>query len=111
MSLNNTSKNKMGKEMTYEEIGNVMDLSPQQVHKIEREAFNKIIKRLMLSTHMSIFDTIIVISTHFGIQLEQAYKKLDEENLELLSVYTKENYGRHIKGVQVKKNLMGDYFE
>lgn len=107
----NTSKNKMGKEMTYEEIGTVMDLSPQQVHKIEREAFNKMVKRLMLSTHMSIFDTIIVLSTYMGIQLEQAYKKLDSENLQLLSEYTKENYGRHIKGVEIKKNLLGDYFE
>ena len=105
--------NKMGKSMTYEEIGGVMNLSPQQVHKIEREAFNKMVRRLMNSTKMSIFDTVIALSTHLGIDLEQSYKKLDEENLELLSIYTKEEYGRHIDGVSIKKvsEQLKDYFE
>jgi hypothetical protein len=111
MTNKNSSKNKMGKALTYEEIGQVMDLSPQQVHKIEREAFNKILRRLMNSTHLSIFDTIIVLSTHFGISLEQAYKKLDEENMQTLSEYTKENYGRGIAGVTINRNPLEDLFE
>lgn len=108
--ISNSNKNKMGKCLTYEEIGTVMELSPQQVHKIEREAFNKIVRRLMNVAHLSIFDTLLVVSSQFGIDIEQTYKKLDDENMQLLSEYTKDNYGRNIKGVEIKKNPIGDLF-
>lgn len=111
MSISKNS-NKTGKSMTYEEIGNVMNLSPQQVHKIEREAFNKMVRRLMNSTKLSIFDTIIALSKHLGMELDQAYKKLDQENMEILSEYTKEEFGRKISGVPDRKtDTIKDYFE
>ena len=99
----NISKNKMGKSLTFEEIGTVMELSPQQVHKIEREAFNKMLRGLMVSANLNIFDTLIVLSSYLGIDTDQAYKKLDTENMELLSLHTKEYYGKHIKGVSISK--------
>lgn len=96
----NSNKNKMGKSMTYEEIGEVMDLTPQQVHKSEKEAFNKLVKGLMINANMSIFDSIIAISKYLGIEVEHCYKKLDKENKQTLSAYTFEKYGRRIKGIK-----------
>lgn len=102
MSKSNVSKNKMGKCLTFEEIGGVMDLSPQQVHKIEREAFNKIIKNMMITANLTIFETILSVSSFLGLDPEQAYKKLDSENLTTLSEYTKSQYGKSIKGIKNK---------
>lgn len=111
MSKSNISKNKMGKSLTYEEIGTVMELSPQQVHKIEREAFNKMVRLLMNSTSSSIFDTILALSSYLGLDPEQAFKKLDEENLSTLSLHTKEVYGRTIAGVNIIENPLDTYFK
>ena len=79
-----SSKNKMGKEMTYEEIGVVTGLSPQQVHKIEKDAFNKMVYALMEKQNINIFDSIIAVSSYLGIDVDQSYKKLDKRNKQLL---------------------------
>lgn len=83
--------NPSGKEQTYEQIGHKLKISPQQVHKIEREAFNKIIRRVMEKNNMDIFDSIIYFSKLFGVEVEQCYKKLDKVNLDLLNDYLKDN--------------------
>jgi len=111
MTKSNISKNKMGKCLTYEEIGEMMELSPQQVHKIEREAFNKMIRHLKNSSTLTIFETILAISSYLGIEPEQAFKKLDEENLSQLSIYTKEEYGKPINGVTIIENPLDIYFK
>jgi hypothetical protein len=95
----NIVKNKTGKTSTYEEIGDIMKLSPQQVHKIEKEAFNKLLRGLSAAMKSNLFDTIINLCSYLGMDLEQAYKKLDDENLKILSDYTLHEYGRNIKGI------------
>lgn len=88
------SKNKTGKSLTYEEISKKLNISPQQVHKIEREAFNKLIKRLSEKSGESIFQTIVFLSKYLGIDTDQIYKKLNRENYDSLKAYVEENYER-----------------
>jgi hypothetical protein len=90
------SKLRTGKCLTYEEIGQKLEISPQQVHKIEKEAFNKIIKRLSQYPGTNIFEAIVTVSDMFGIDTDQSYKKLDAENREELCLFVEEHYGRTI---------------
>jgi hypothetical protein len=104
------SKNKTGKELTYEEIGEKLKISPQQVHKIEKEAFNKIIKRFETNSGLNIFDAIIVISQYLGIEPEQCYKKLDKDNHERLCQYIQDEYGHIVKGFTPTPENFKDLF-
>ncbi len=79
-----SKKNPSGKEMTYEEIGNKLNISPQQVHKIEKEAYNKIIANIMAKNKMDVFDAVLYFSILFGAESDQCYKKLNASNKQLL---------------------------
>jgi transcriptional regulator with XRE-family HTH domain len=103
------SKNKTGKCFTYEEIGEKMDLSPQQVHKIEREAFNKMIK--LLSVNNNIFDVVLGLSSYLGLDPDQAYKKLDKQNKDKLSMHIKDHYGMTVEGFTPAASGIEDFFE
>jgi DNA-directed RNA polymerase specialized sigma subunit len=104
------SKNKSGKELTYEEIGAKLKISPQQVHKIEKEAFNKIIKKFESVSGLNIFDAIIVISQYLGIEPEQCYKKLDKDNHDRLCQYIQDEYGHTVKGFIPQQTNFKDLF-
>lgn len=84
--------NPSGKEKTYEQIGKIQNISPQQVHKKEKDAINKIIRRTIELKNYDIIQSITYFCTMFGVEPEQCLKKLDFANKELLSVYMKENY-------------------
>lgn len=78
------------KELTYEEIGKIKNISTQQVHKIEKEAMNKILRRMVEKNKLDIFDSILYFSHLFGLPVEQCYKKLDAYNKDLLKQYFEE---------------------
>lgn len=104
-------KLRTGKSLTYEEIGERMDISPQQVHKIEKEAFNKIIKRFMISSGKNIFDTVLFVCEYLGIDPDQCFKKLDKENYETLCIYVEETYEKKIKGFKRSENPFEGLFK
>lgn len=79
-----SKKNPSGKEKTYEEIGAQLKISPQQVHKIEKEAYNKIIGNIMVKQKVDVFDAVLYFSALFGSEPEQCYKKLNTANKLLL---------------------------
>lgn len=106
------TKNRTGKSMTYEEIGKELAISPQQVHKIEKEAFNKIIKRMAMYPNTNMVEVVLTISEQFGIDPDQIYKKLDKDNNEKLCLFVQEHFGKTVKGfVPTKKCILEDYFE
>jgi hypothetical protein len=79
-----SKKNPSGKEKTYEEIGEKLKISPQQVHKIEKEAYNKIIGNIMKKQNVDVFDAVLYFSVLFGSEPEQCYKKLNSTYKALL---------------------------
>ncbi len=104
------SKNRTGKCLTYEEIGEELSISPQQVHKIEKEAFNKLIKRLAVYPQSNIFEAIITLSEYFGIDTDQAYKKLDKTNYNNLCIFVQKYYGKTIEGFVAPEDSGLEYF-
>lgn len=91
-------KNKTGKSLTYEEIGSKLKMSPQQVHKIEKDAFNKIVKRFMTIMDINIFDSMVLLSDYFGLDPDQIYKKLDDNNYQILCEYIYDEFGKEMEG-------------
>ena len=105
------SKNRTGKSLTYEEIGEKLNLSPQQVHKIEKEAFNKIIKRMTATSKTNVFDVILSLSEFLGIDPDQCYKKLDKFNNEKLCLHVRDHYGKNVAGFVPSQIGFEDLFE
>lgn len=91
---------KIQKNLTYEEIGNKLSISPQQVHKIEKEALNKLFKRLNDCTEFNPVQIMIGVCEEFGVNPEQIYKKLDKTNKNTLLKFVQEEYGKKIPGLE-----------
>lgn len=88
-----SSHKKVKKYMTYEKIGNELDISPQQVHKIEKEAINKMISGIVADSRFNVFDTILELSSFFGVDPHQIYGKLNKENKGKLYEYIQNHHG------------------
>jgi len=108
--MSNNQK-RIEKELTYEEIGKKIGISPQQVHKIEKDALNKIIRMMRnCSPNNTIFEILFAVSDHLGISLEQLYNKLDKENLDVLGLFVQEQYGKTIEGWSPDENPLEKFF-
>lgn len=94
---------KINKNMTYDEIGTVMNISPQQVHKIEKEAFNKMFMRLNACGTFTPVEIVLSLCDYFGIQPDQCLKKMDKPSKEVLFVYVQEQYGSKVPGFTKSK--------
>lgn len=85
---------KVRKFLTYDQIGSLKGISPQQVHKIEKEAINKIIYMMYEDERFNIFEIIIALSDYFGVSPQQVYGKLNDSNKQLVYDYVYEKYGQ-----------------
>lgn len=83
---------KVKKNMTYEKIGEKVGISPQQVHKIEKESINKIIKRILDEERFNIFQIVVNLSEVFGVEPHQVYGKLNKKNKQIMYSFIKENF-------------------
>jgi hypothetical protein len=70
---------------TYAEVGNIVNRTPQQIHKMEVDSINKIVDNL---SNKYEFDEIIhMLTDMFGVDPEYILKKLKGTNLNLLQAY------------------------
>jgi len=90
---------KISKNLTFEEIGQELDISPQQVHKIEKEAFNKVFQGLLSLEKHTPVELVAGICDYFGIQPEQFMKKLDKKNREVLLTFISSEYEKYVPGI------------
>lgn len=75
-------KEKRNRPLTFEEISNETDIPLNQVHKSFRTGYNKFIEGLEKLTDMSIFETVLAVREYFGIEAEEAFRYLNDENKE-----------------------------
>lgn len=87
---------KIQKCLTYEEIGKRVNISPQQVHKIEKEAFNKMFSRLSCSTEFTPSEIVHGMCRYFGVSHDQVIKKLDPINKNKLLLAVQEETGKDV---------------
>ena len=73
---------KVQKNLTYEQISEKMGISPQQVHKIEKDALNKIMDGL--GDSFTNFDKVIALCSYLGTEPHQIYNKLNKPNRDLI---------------------------
>ncbi len=100
-----SAQKKVKKSLTYEQIGNELSISPQQVHKIEKEAINKIINILMLDGRFNIFEIVINLSEFFGVEPHQVYGKLDKRNTQLIYKFVSETFGSEHEDLEEFENF------
>ena len=82
---------KVKKNLTYEQIGELVGMSAQQVHKVEKEVINKIVDTLS-GTEYNIFEVILSMCEMFGVEPHQICNKLDEKNKQHVYRFVKESY-------------------
>jgi len=97
-----TKNLKIKKNLTYEEIGKQLDISPQQVHKIEKEAINKVFKRLNDCTNFNPVQVMIGVCEEFNVNPEQIFKKLDDGNKNVLLRFIQVEYDKKIPGLETE---------
>ena len=102
---------KVRKNLTYEQIGNTLSISPQQVHKIEKEAINKIINTLLNDSRFNIFEVVVNLSEFFGVEPHQVYGKLNKKNKQLMYKFVNETYGKEHEDMEdVEDYFLDDLF-
>ena len=82
---------KVQKNKTYEQISERMGLSPQQIHKIEKDAINKMMDNL--GDSFTNFDKVIALCSYLGTEPHQIYNKLNNKNRELILEQISKNIG------------------
>lgn len=92
-----TIEKKLRKYKTYEEIGNMLNISTQQVHKIEKDTINKIIKRLLDYGQFRSYEILVSLSEELGVQPSQLFSKLNDNIKTKLFSDIKEDYGKDCK--------------
>ena len=88
------NEKKVRKFLTYEQIGEMNGISPQQVHKIEKEAINKMVETMCKDERFNIFEIIIGLSDCFGVSPEQVYGKLNASMKQLVYDHVYDTYGQ-----------------
>jgi transcriptional regulator with XRE-family HTH domain len=92
-----SNRKKIQKSLSFDEISEKIGISPQQVHKIEKEATNKMFSKLCNSNKFTPFEVHLGLSAYLGIEPEQLLKKLDNRNKRILFEFTNQEYGKNIE--------------
>ena len=89
------SKNQR-KQLTYEEIARMYDLTTAKAHSIVKSAYNKMVEKIMQQENKNIFETVLIIREYFNMTESESYEKLNDGHKELIRSYAVKEYG--IKG-------------
>lgn len=96
---------KIAKALTFEEISKILTISPQQIHKIEKEAFNKMYERTCNCKSFTPIEVVLGLCDYLGIQPEQFINKLDVKNKNMLLNFIKKDYGKNVEHLLVKEEV------
>jgi hypothetical protein len=89
------SRNQQKKPLTYEELARRYDITPNKAHSVVKSAYNKMVKSLMDSEKLNIFDAVLALREYFNMTEVEAVEKLNDEHREMLTKYASDEY--HIK--------------
>lgn len=79
-NIRKQSANKISNAIrTYAEVGGILDISPQQCHKLEGEALAKMVNHFATQHSVSIFDACLAISQLLDIPSAYIYRRLSKQ--------------------------------
>lgn len=81
------------KQLTYEELGNVCNMTPNKAHLEVKRIYNKIVKQLVYEKHINIWDCVVGLKDYFGMSEREAVDKLNKEFKDLLKKDAIQRYG------------------
>lgn len=67
-------------KLTYDEISKIYNISPNKVHNIVKNAYNKMVNYYVDVLQFNIFDVVLFLSKFLGITEKEAFEKLDKKN-------------------------------
>lgn len=85
------------KQMTYEELSEVFDMTPNKAHIEVKKVYNKIINSLVTEHNIPIWDAVMGVRSFFGMSEKEAVDKLNNEFQARLRKEALEKY--HVPGV------------
>jgi hypothetical protein len=81
------------KQMTYEELGKKCGMTPNKAHLEVKRIYNKMVKELVYTKHINIWDCVVGLKDFFGMSEREAVDKLNKEFKELLKKDAIQRYG------------------
>ncbi len=67
-------------QLTYEEIAELYQISPNKVHAIVKSAYNKMVNHFVEKYNMNIFDAVMELRMAMNMSEKEAFDKLSDEN-------------------------------
>jgi hypothetical protein len=80
-------------ELTYDQLGKILNISPNKAHLEVKRIYNIIIERMVHEKHINIWDSVVAIKDLFGMTEKEAVNKLNKKLRKELSDDAKSKYG------------------
>jgi hypothetical protein len=80
-------------ELTYDQLGKILNISPNKAHLEVKRIYNIIIERMVHEKKINIWDSVVAIKDLFGMTEKEAVNKLNKKLRKELSDDAKEKYG------------------
>lgn len=92
--------------MTYNQIGKLLKLTPQQVHKIEKEALNKMFVTMLTVKKMNPVEIAYALCETLNIDANQLFKKLNSDHKKSLLTFMEKDLDKNLFNMKkrLKKN-------
>ena len=86
-------KSKNGqKQLTYEDIARKYDMTPAKAHSIVKQAYNNMVKALIVREKINIFVAVLALREYFNMSEQEAYEKLNDDHKQLLKTYAVQEF-------------------
>jgi hypothetical protein len=72
------------KQLTFEQISELFDMSISEVNAVINTAYNKMVHELVFTHHFDIWDVVVELKSQFHMTEKEAVEKLSNEHQELL---------------------------
>ena len=85
------------KQLTYEELADMFEITPNKAHIEVKKVYNKIINTLITQHRIPVWDAVMGVKDFFGMSDKEAVDKLNKNFQERLKREALEKY--HVRGV------------
>ena len=89
--------NKQKRQLTYEELGEIFEMTPNKAHMEVKRIYNKIINNLITEENIPMWDAVMSVKDYFGLSEKEAVDKLTPQFKERLQREALKKY--HVRHV------------
>lgn len=93
-------------ELTYEQLGKILNMTPNKAHLEVKRIYNIIIERMVHEKNINIWDSVVAIKDLFGMTEKEAVNKLNKKLKKELIDDAREKFGNVKIKLKIKKSKL-----